>query len=200
MAAAGFAGATPHEVLDNAMRGNSAPGPINYTALAKALLKRADLTELSRNGLTALERAVILKDLQAVKLLVNANASVTPSTDRRLLGRSMVYDAVEHPAILEYLLSKGAPVDPRDDHGVTPLMSAVRSLLVSAESAIASCKILLRWKADIAARNEYGKTAADMCSSEELRALLLPVPEAPPVPSKLAFLPARSTCSAAASK
>ncbi len=67
--------------------------------------------------------------------------------------------------VAEILLSHSALVNAVDDFGNTPLMLLAEELLIEADEALATAKILLNHGADIKARNADGQDVLDLTTS-----------------------------------
>lgn len=120
---------------------------------AEALLAnpRLDVNQLNTNGETALMIAALRGNLDWVKRLVDRGAQINHD------GWSALHYAASgpNPAVLNFLLQKGAHVEGRSPNGTTPLMMAARY------GSEANVDRLLAARAEIRASNEHGLTAVD---------------------------------------
>ncbi len=123
------------------------------TKAAEALLAspRIDINKLNPAGESALMIAALRGKLDWVQRLVARGAEINRD------GWSALHYAATgpNPAVVDWLLSKGANLEGRSPNGTTPLMMAAR---YGSEENVDR---LLAAKAEIRASNEQGLTAVD---------------------------------------
>ncbi len=112
---------------------------------------KLDINQLNSSGETALMIAALRGNLTWVQRLVNRGAQINHD------GWSALHYAASgpNPAVLSFLLEKGAHVEGRSPNGTTPLMMAARY------GSEANVDRLLAARAEIRASNEHGLTAVD---------------------------------------
>jgi len=133
--------------------------------IALLLDKDASVTLANADGDTPLHRAAQSGDLPTVKLLFEHNAFVDTRNRR---GETPLFKAASEGTVptAEYLISRGAVVNRGDLSDNTPLHRAVL------KGHLEMVKLLLRYKADTAAKNADGQTPANLARKPEIRALL----------------------------
>jgi ankyrin repeat protein len=97
-------------------------------------------------------RAVAGGDLEAVQHFLDAGVSVDSA---RIMGPALLHVAVirHRPAMVEFLLSRGADTEITAGEGITPLMAAAQT------GARAEAGLLLRYGAKVDARADNGRSA-----------------------------------------
>ncbi|HTV80982.1 MAG TPA: ankyrin repeat domain-containing protein [Steroidobacteraceae bacterium] len=157
------AGANPNAMNDYGVDAMQLAADAGNTELLRLLLKAgANPNSVNADGETVLHLVARAGDLEAAKLLVNAGAQV--EARERFGGQTplMWATARRHPALVEFLASKGADVNARgavrdyrrvataesrakhlDRGGFTPLMYAAR------ENCRECVEILLKHRADV---------------------------------------------------
>lgn len=170
-----------------------------YTVLVRAFLKAgADITKKTKYGDTALVKAIAGKHQPIAKMLIKhhpefdrkealgaaivagdidiARILLTREVDvneRRFKGGTLLMLAADDPALIKFLIEKGADVNAKDDDGETALMKAVASY---AKTNLSCVNLLLAKGADINAVNSTGETPLIMAVKKfnvEMAALLL---------------------------
>jgi ankyrin repeat protein len=133
--------------------------------IALLLDKDASVTLANADGDTPLHRAAQSGDLPTVKLLFQRNAFVDTRNRR---GETPLFKAASEGAVpvAEYLISRGGVVNRSDLFDNTPLHRA------ALKGHLEMVKLLLRYKADPAAKNVDGQTPADLARKPEIKALL----------------------------
>jgi ankyrin repeat protein len=109
----------------------------------------ADITVRDPNGGTALHAASVAGNLKWVKYLVEHGLSIG---DAKVpcAGAPLVCAALgDHPDVMEYLLSKGADIEQKDDSGGTALVAAASC------GHLKSVEFLVGKGADVNARNSW---------------------------------------------
>jgi ankyrin repeat protein len=121
------------------------------------LAEGADVDARDEQGYTALHYAVIRKDLEIVRVLLDHGADLFAQvvSGQYSIGDSAITLAAlyGHSDIVSELLSRGASVDTRDRLGTTALMKA--TVIGNMETI----RTLLENGSDVNARNNYGETA-----------------------------------------
>jgi ankyrin repeat protein len=144
-------------------------------ALVERLLARAaapDVVDLS--GKAAIEYAAGRGASRVVELLLDAHVDVNRAYDADLTalmwaaGYADKAPEAEALKTVALLIQRGGAINAQDDRGQTPLMIAAGMGHASIVRA------LLAAGADKSLRDHTGKTAKEMASAEELRALLAP--------------------------
>jgi ankyrin repeat protein len=135
--------------------------------IALLLDKDASVTLANADGDTPLHRAAQSGDLPTVKLLFQHNAFVDTRNRR---GETPLFKAASEGAVVvaEYLISRGAIVNRGDLSDNTPLHRA------ALKGHLEMVRLLLRYKADLAAKNADGQIPADLARKPEVSALLNP--------------------------
>lgn len=111
------------------------------------------------HGVTGLLRAVMFNHAEIAKLLISRGARITTAHGLpTLLGLAAQKGNME---IATLLLAQGAPVDERDNMGVTALFKAAYS------GQLEMAKFLLSKGADRNIKNAYGNTPADAARDEK---------------------------------
>ncbi len=127
------------------------------TNAAAALLEspKLDINQLNPAGETALMIAALRGKLDWVQRLVARGAKINHD------GWSALHYAATgpNPAVVDWLLTKGANIEGRSPNGTTPLMMAAR---YGSENNVDR---LLAAKAEIRASNEQGLTAVDFAKA-----------------------------------
>jgi uncharacterized protein len=144
-------------------------------SLVERLLAKAaapDVVDLS--GKAAIEYAAGRGAARVVELLLDAHVDVNRAYDADLTalmwaaGYADKAPEAEALKTVALLIQRGAAINAQDDRGQTPLMIAAG---MGHDSTV---RALLAAGADKGLRDRAGKTAKEMASAEELRALLVP--------------------------
>jgi hypothetical protein len=98
---------------------------------------------LQGSGMPPLCIAAIMGNFQLAKELIGQGANVNAKDTS---GRTVLFHAVPHPKILQFLIENGAGLEAAGDGGLTPLMWAVM------QGAVESVKILIAAGANVEAR------------------------------------------------
>ena len=144
-------------------------GPMNYVSIQvspmdiasspekKALLeaarkKGAYINAKGEYGNTPLHNAILMKDVEEVKLLISQGADIHAKNE---FGESPLHIAVgwNRIEIMNFLISQGANVNAKKNYGRTPLHLA---------ESVELAKILISKGADVNAKDEYGYTPLDL--------------------------------------
>jgi ankyrin repeat protein len=132
------AGAKPDPLDWNTLDLITACGPIE--SMKSRPLEAHEIEQRDRWGRTPFLLAVIKKDVEKARLLLEAGANLA---DRSHDGSTAVMFAInDHPSMLEWLLEKGADPNIVKENGDTPLMRA------ASDGAEACVRLLLRYGAD----------------------------------------------------
>ncbi|XP_059470991.1 uncharacterized protein LOC132193991 isoform X3 [Neocloeon triangulifer] len=113
----------------------------------------ADLSAVDEDGNDALHCACIGGKLENIKYLLGLNGFSVEKKSR--YGKTALHMAAEndHVAMAEFLLSKGANVNVRDDYTSTPFILAAQF------SCEEMCRLLVENGADLSAVDKYGHDA-----------------------------------------
>ena len=120
----------------------------------------ANVNSRQAGGTSALHRAARHDRAAAVNALIEAGADVEIETNEGSTPLGLAAEGGRSEALLA-LLQKGAFINAQDDAGNTPLSGACRS---QRRGLAAVVDLLLIWGADETAKNNEGKTPADMLS------------------------------------
>lgn len=138
--------------------------------VARVLLEKgADISKVSRYGLTALQMSAQAGNLSVCKLLMDAGADLEAKTPE---GLTPLHLSVEkgNNGVMRALIDAGADVNGRSANGATPLHRSARL------GHAGATKELLRAKADLEAKTPEGNTPLHLSASEGytvvMRALL----------------------------
>ena len=146
----------------------------------RATLRNDKLDESTRDrlkkraeGITALINAAHVDCEKCIRLLLDHGADAKARTDAGLTA--LHYAAFQgNLTVVNLLLEAGAPVNVADDRGLTPLMMAANSRNKSAEVV----RALLGRGADVHAKDEFGRTAADWAQLGARREIIEMLPGA----------------------
>jgi len=122
-------------------------------------LASTDLDHADGEGRTLLMEAVLEKRLDLVRILLEHGAD--PARSDREGSTALHFAGQAHlPEIAQLLLDKGAPVDPLDHLGQTPLFRALSTFRGEAEGA--AIWTLLLANADRTVKNKHGVSPEDL--------------------------------------
>ena len=167
IAAGAKATAKKETTLSTALHYNMSNCEINTEITALLIAAGGDVNAADEDGRTPLMTAT--DSPEAVRLLLSAGADATAVSNS---GCSVLYYACQSGGapVVATLLEAGAAagVNAAGSWGYTPLMLAARR----SDGAAEVVKLLLARGANKAAKDEDGRTAAEMAEDEEVKALL----------------------------
>ncbi len=134
----------------------------------------ADVNKANNNGQSPLYTALIYKNIDIFKILINAGADVNAArTDRDYVGDAPIHAASKYNemAFLEQLITAGADINKAGNDGMTPLYIA------SEWGYLEIVKKLLDAGADKSIRATNGESPFDVARTEEIRKLLKDIPK-----------------------
>jgi ankyrin repeat protein len=121
-----------------------------------------DVDDKGFKGWTPLHRAAQNGYQLLAKALLNRRANVNALSED---GRQFtpLHEAIwnGHPEMVDLLLKHGAPIEARDNDGLTPLLLAVK------EGKEGIIPVLLKWSADMSATDKNGDTALFLAAERD---------------------------------